>query len=419
MDTLLYVVQYILNLGAVSLLPILMTIFGMFFGMKLGRALKSGLLVGIGFQGLLLVTGHISTLLKPIVGYFEASGTGFSIVDMGWTSLAAAAWTAPFAAIVIPVGFALNLVLIYLGVTNTLNIDLWNYWHFLFAGAVVYLLFDNILLGILWALVQSVIVLLLGDLMAKKWQDYHGLPGTTCSTLLGGTLYLPLAVFFNKVIDLIPGLNKLDITPGKIREKYGMIGDPAFLGLFAGAFISILARQPVNVVIQTAVGISAVLILMPRMVSLLMEGLSPVARAATEYMSKKVAGRTIHMGMDYALGLGNDAVLTGGVIAIPIAVALALLMPGNQYFPLAMLGGLSYAYTIFCVYTNGNLFRATVGVTAYLAFSIIAFNYMAPVCTQILNAAGISTPGALTAASCLQAPSHFLITIIAKMMGKW
>ena len=71
MDTLLYVVQYILNLGAVSLLPILMTIFGMFFGMKLGRALKSGLLVGIGFQGLLLVTGHISTLLKPIVGYFK------------------------------------------------------------------------------------------------------------------------------------------------------------------------------------------------------------------------------------------------------------------------------------------------------------------------------------------------------------
>ena len=75
--------------------------------------------------------------------------------------------------------------------------------------------------------------------------------------------------------------------------------------------------------------------------------------------------------------------------------------------------------TRYSVYTQMEIYLGYCRVNAYLAFSIIAFNYMAPVCTQILNAAGISTPGALTAASCLQAPSHFRIAIIAKMMGKW
>ena len=43
---------YIIALGASVMMPIIFTIIGMCIGMKFGKALKSGLFVGVGFVGL-------------------------------------------------------------------------------------------------------------------------------------------------------------------------------------------------------------------------------------------------------------------------------------------------------------------------------------------------------------------------------
>ena len=46
------VFSYIISLGASVMMPILFTIIGLCIGMKFGKALKSGLYVGVGFVGL-------------------------------------------------------------------------------------------------------------------------------------------------------------------------------------------------------------------------------------------------------------------------------------------------------------------------------------------------------------------------------
>ena len=46
------VFSYIIALGASVMMPIIFTIIGMCIGMKFGKALKSGLFVGVGFVGL-------------------------------------------------------------------------------------------------------------------------------------------------------------------------------------------------------------------------------------------------------------------------------------------------------------------------------------------------------------------------------
>ena len=61
------VFSYIIALGASVMMPIIFTIIGMCIGMKFGKALKSGLFVGVGFVGLgvvtaLLITYFISSL---------------------------------------------------------------------------------------------------------------------------------------------------------------------------------------------------------------------------------------------------------------------------------------------------------------------------------------------------------------------
>ena len=43
------VFSYIIGLGAAVMMPIIFTILGVCIGIKLSKALKSGLLVGVGF----------------------------------------------------------------------------------------------------------------------------------------------------------------------------------------------------------------------------------------------------------------------------------------------------------------------------------------------------------------------------------
>ena len=52
------VFKYIIGLGAAVMMPIIFTILGVCIGIKLPKALKSGLLVGVGFVGLSVVTAY-------------------------------------------------------------------------------------------------------------------------------------------------------------------------------------------------------------------------------------------------------------------------------------------------------------------------------------------------------------------------
>ncbi|HHW17298.1 MAG TPA: PTS galactitol transporter subunit IIC [Firmicutes bacterium] len=417
MDALLNIVRGILGLGAGTMLPIFITIFGLVFKMGFGKALKSGLLIGIGFQGLNLVVGLLRTTITPVVDVFAKSGQGFTIVDMGWQTLAAAAWATPFAALVVPLGFLLNLALIYAKFTNTLNVDLWNYWHFIFGGTLVYVVTKSYLAGLGFALFLSVLSLKLGDIIAPRWQEYFGVPGTTCTTIYHLTTLQPFAILTNKIVDFIPGLNRWDISPGKIKEKYGMLGEPAIQGLLAGSLLAVIARLKLTQVLQVGVGVSATMILMPRMVSLLMEGLTPIGRAAKASMESRLGGRDLNIGMDIALGLGDPTVITGAILMVPITVGLALVIPGNRYFPLAMLASLAYQVTLNAMWSKGNLLRSILGTSLIMVYTIFAFNYMAPFCTDVVRWAGISTPG-LVVGGALQSLPNFIVTVIANLVRR-
>lgn len=49
---------------------------------------------------------------------------------------------------------------------------------------------------------------------------------------------------------------------------------------------------------------AAVMVLMPRMVKILMEGLLPVSESAREWLNKRFGDREIYIGLDAAVALG-------------------------------------------------------------------------------------------------------------------
>ena len=84
-------------------------------------------------------------------------------------------------------------------------LELYPFYH---PGAMAYALTDSIAVGVIVTLASSVLALFIGQIVAKPWQEFFGLEGTTCSTLSYIGTTFPLATLFNKIIDCIPGLNK-------------------------------------------------------------------------------------------------------------------------------------------------------------------------------------------------------------------
>ena len=96
--------KYIIGLGAAVMMPIIFTILGVCIGIKLPKALKSGLLVGVGFVGLSVVTALLTSSLGPALSKMvEIYGLELGIFDMGWPSAAAVAYNTSVGAFIIPV----------------------------------------------------------------------------------------------------------------------------------------------------------------------------------------------------------------------------------------------------------------------------------------------------------------------------
>ena len=129
--------SYINQMGAPVMMPILFTIIGLCIGLKFGKSLKSGLYVGIGFVGLGIVTALLTDRFNaPLESFSKVFELDLSVFDMGWPAAAAVAYNTLIGALIIPICLGINFLLLVTKCTRTVNIDLWNYWHFAFIGAV-------------------------------------------------------------------------------------------------------------------------------------------------------------------------------------------------------------------------------------------------------------------------------------------
>ena len=216
------VFSYIISLGASVMMPILFTIIGLCIGMKFGKSLKSGLYVGVGFVGLGIVTALLTNNFgSPLNEISRLYNLQLGVFDMGWPAAAAVAYNTAVGALIIPICLGVNFLLLITKCTRTVNIDLWNYWHFAFIGAVAYFVMDQSLAwGYFAAIVCYIITLVMADLTAEKFQGYYddmdgiSIPQPFCQS------FTAFAIGINWLLDKIPGFSKLDIDAEGLKRKW-------------------------------------------------------------------------------------------------------------------------------------------------------------------------------------------------------
>jgi len=388
------VFNFLTGLGSPVMLPIVVFVLGVILGLKATRAFIAAVTVGVGFIGLNLVIGLLFTALGPATdALVKATGLQLNSLDVGWGVAAAIAFGTSVGSLVFLVALGVNLIMLVLRWTKTLNVDMWNYWHYAFTGSLVYLVTGgNLVLGLIAAAIHAVVALLIGDWTAKEVQEFFHLPGVSIPQGWAITS-VPIIKILNWVVDKIPGLRDIYWDSETIQKRLGVFGQPIIMGAVLGLLFGLLAYGfDLAKVLTLAVQMAAVMLLIPRIIAIFMEGLTPLSEAARVFMQKRFAGREFYIGLDSAILVGHPITIAAGMLLIPITLLLAAILPGNTTLPAADLAATAFFVCMVPPLTKGNFFRSVLYGIFIMAMVLLISSAFAPLLTQIAKDIGYAIP---------------------------
>jgi len=382
------------QLGSSIILPIFIFVFAVCLKVKAKEAFKSALLIGIALVGINMVVSFFTTQITGSVNDMVAnSNVNLPYIDVGWGAAAAIAYASKIGILVIPVAIVVNLAALALRLTDTMNLDVWNFWHYAFVGSLTLAFTGNIWLGFLAAIIACLFSLLLADWMQPSAQQYYGYEGVSFTTI-SSVEYIPFAIAVNWLLDKI-GIGKINLNPETIKKRLSVFGEPAFIGLVIGLLIGILAYweslgdfKSWVVILNDGISLAAVMYIFPKMPQILMAGLVPISQSVRETFGKKDINRQINFGMDTALCVGETATLSTALLLIPISILLMVVLPYNRFLWIADLVGFPWFVSMMTPITHGNILKNTIIATLYLVIGNGIITSITPLFTKAAIAAG-------------------------------
>jgi PTS system galactitol-specific IIC component len=397
-ETLSTVVGFIFSFKAYVMLPAVILVVALAIRMNVGQAALSALRLGVGFAGIFIAFGFFVQQIAPAVtSMVTTRGLNFPVLDVGWPPLAAITWASPIAPITIAMVLALNFMMLSLNITRTINIDIWNYWHFALIGALVQSASGSLLLGLAATALIAFYSIIAADWSAPHVERECGLKGISITTLsINGML--PYAVAANRVFDAIPGVRRITLSPhGKLEKsdsspRYGILMEPMAIGALVGVLFGVLAGYDMKRVLELAINVAAVMFILPLCGGLIGKAMEPVSLQLKGIIQRRFPDKTVlYVGMDAGVIMQNSAVIITGLLLMPISIAIAFVLPGNKVLPLGDLANLIAVMSVIVLVTRSNVFRAVIiGIPIVIGYLLIS-THLAPLYTVLAAKVGAVT----------------------------
>lgn len=388
MEMLANIFQSILDMGAAVFLPIVLTLIGIIAGLKPAKAFSSGLTLGVAFIGINLVIDFMGdTVGAASQDFVKNMGFQLNALDMGWAPALGLSWTWQYAFIMFPVQIIINFLMLLIGWTNTLNVDLWNVGNKIFTAYIVSVVTGNFLIGFAVAIVQIIAELKNADATKYQLQELTGIPGISMPhpMFLSNIIFYPIS----KLLDKIPFMKK-PLNSETLQDKIGIFGETHVMGFVIGGLIGLFGGQGMQS-LMTGVQAGTALTLFPMVSKLFMTALTPISDAANDYVKKKFPGRELAIGLDWPILAGNSEIWVAIILTIPIALVVSLFLPGNIVLPFGNLMNVTVCAAAF-VSCKGNLKKMiTISwlMVPILSWSASAF---APMLTSLAVESGTNLP---------------------------
>src|SRR5699024_5659433 len=142
--------QPIIDLGAAPMMFILLSLLAIAMRVKVSKALEGGLKLAIALTGISAVIDILTGNFAPALEDFVIStGIELTITDVGWAPLATITWCSAYTLFFLLILVIVNLVMIGINRTNTLDVDIFNFWHLSIIGLLVMYYSNNLLIATL------------------------------------------------------------------------------------------------------------------------------------------------------------------------------------------------------------------------------------------------------------------------------
>jgi len=361
------ILEYIIELGPVIIIPAILLIASLITDRKPLKNLKNCVFIFIGLIGVSILLTLFMNFFEPIINTILAgSPKEFEIIDTGWFVSKAVILNSPIILQIIIAVLILNIVMLSLRFTRTINIDLWNYWSLLLVGSIVFSITEIKWFGILVALIVAVITFVLSDIYAIYTESYFGLKGVS-NPQAHTICWAPVSHLFNIIFNRIPFIKRIHISYEKIQYKLGFVSEPIIMGFILGFIIGLITRYRnffsspgpnLLYALSRGLALSIIMILLPRVVNILLRGLVPTVYGIKEFIKRKITKREVYIGLDPIILVGHQSVIVLSVIIIPLTVYISTILPGNAVLPNADLIMIPFILLWIIIPSRGDIFRS-------------------------------------------------------------
>lgn len=397
MQAVMDIISYIVNLGSYIFVPMLMCIIGLLFGLKFSKAIKAGATVGIGLVGVSIVSTLTSNSLGPVINEaIDVLNLNLTSIDVGGSPAAAVGFGGLIAATLIVLIILVNIILVALKLTNTVNVDIYNFWYFAITAGFVNLLTGNFWLGVLAGVTHAILGLKVADIMAHRTQEIIGIEAISIPHGFAAAS-APLFLVLDKIYDYIPFLKHRKIDEDQYdEEKKGIghyigviFGDRIYLGLIMGLFFGIVAGYDFKGIADVTIKTAAIMELFPTVVKMLVNGLIPISNQAKQFFAKHFADRELYIGLDSAVTIGHPVTISVGFLMIPVFLIVAAILPGNTTLPLGELPFAAFYVCFATIVHRANKRRTIISSLIFIPIVLWISSWAAPLFTQLASNAGL------------------------------
>ncbi len=420
MNTLTHFLDLFFSFKPYVMLPVFMLFIALFVRMNITAAFLSALKLAVGFAGVFIVFSFFVDNIKPAVeAIMTVRGLNFPVLDVGWPPLAAITWGSPIAPISILLIIVINIIMIATNTTKTIYIDMWNFWHLALMGALILSVTESFLLGILAVCLITVYNIKMADWAAPHVEIEGGLPGVTISPISVVGL-LPFSVTMDYLYDKIPGFNKLNYNPEKGNSKIGLLSEPMIIGVIIGALLGTTAGYSIKLILELSIHLAAVMFLLPKCGELIGQGIGPVSQALKVWIQHRFPKKhELYVAVNPEVLMSNKSVMITGLILMPIALIIALVLPGNKVLPLGDLPNLISIMAVTVLVSRGNVIRSIVTGIPIVATFLLISTHVAGLITELSVKTGITFGAGQKITAFTDGGNHIRFFLLYLFQGNW
>lgn len=396
MQTVLDIIQYIVDLGSYVFVPILMCIIGLIFGLKPSKAIKAGVTVGIGLIGVSIVSTLTADSLSPVINEMvKVLNLNLTAIDVGGSPAAAVGFGSLLGAALIIVILITNIVLVALKLTKTVNVDIYNFWYFAITAGFVQLLTGSYWLAILAGVTHAILGLKVADVMAHRTQEIIGIDAISIPHGFAAAS-APLFMLLDKVYDRIPYLKHRKESEEESGEHGigkvigSVLGQPIYLGLIMGLLFGVVAGYDFKGIADVTMKTAAIMMLFPTMVKMIVNGLIPISNQAKKFFTTHFKDRELYIGLDSAVTIGHPLTISVGFLMIPVFMVFAAILPGNTTLPLGEVPFAAFYVCFATIVHRGNRKRTIISSLIFIPIVLWISSWAAPLFTELASNAGLS-----------------------------